>query len=201
MKTTSYFIGVDIGGSFTDVVLTAAAGGSFHTSKKLTTPDNPGRGVISAIEDALKKVQAAPGDVERVAHATTLATNLILERKGSKVGYVATRGFGDLFVIGKERVVGADRYDLLYEKQPPLVPRRLTAEVDERMDHRGEVVEPLNESTAIAALRRLAGEKPDAVAICLLHAYANPAHEKAVAELVRWLMPTAYIALSSESLA
>ncbi len=84
-----------------------------------------------------------------MVHATTLATNLILERKGSKVAYITTKGFGDLFVIGKERVVGADRYNLFLEKSPPLVERRLTMEVEERINRLGEVVVPFNEREAV----------------------------------------------------
>src|SRR5262249_11670585 len=125
MEKSQYFIGVDIGGTFTDVILAESVSHRLFTAKTLTTPDDPGRAVISAIEDALDQARVTPADVERVVHATTLATNLILERKGSKVAYITTKGFGDLFVIGKERVVGADRYNTLLEKSAPLVSRRL----------------------------------------------------------------------------
>ena len=131
-------------------------------------------------------------------HATTLATNLILERKGAKVAYLATRGFADSLIIGRDRRVEADRYDLFYEKPPPPVARRFTVEIDERMNFKGEVVVPLDEAQAAAAVQRLAGEGLDAVAICLLHSYANADHERRVAEIVRRAMPGVYIALSSE---
>jgi N-methylhydantoinase A len=101
MAERSYFVGVDIGGTFTDVVLTQAASNRLATAKTLTTPDDPGQGVIAAMRDALGQVQATAADIQRVVHATTLATNLILERKGSRVAYITTAGFGDLFVIGK----------------------------------------------------------------------------------------------------
>jgi len=198
MATASYFIGVDIGGTFTDVVLAEAASHRLYTAKTLTTPDSPAKGVIAAIRDALGQAQAMPSDVQRVVHATTLATNLILERKGSRVAYVTTKGFGDLFVIGKERVVGAERYDVMIEKSPPLVSRRLTLEVEERINRLGEVVTPLNASAAAEGLARLARERPESVAICFFHSYANPAHERAMAELVRRHLPGAYVALSSE---
>jgi N-methylhydantoinase A len=198
MAKSQYFIGVDIGGTFTDVVLAESVSHRLFTAKTLTTPDNPGQAVITAIQDALGQAQAAPADVQRVVHATTLATNLILERKGSRVAYITTKGFGDLFVIGKERVVGADRYNILLDKSPPLVSRRLTMEVEERMDRRGEVVTPLDTRSAVKDLARLASEKPQSVAICFFHSYANPAHELAMAELVRRHLPGVYVALSSE---
>jgi N-methylhydantoinase A len=198
MARADFFIGVDIGGTFTDVVLAQAQSHRLYTAKTLTTPDNPAKGVIAAIGDALGQAQAAPSEVQRVVHATTLATNLILERKGSRVAYVTTQGFGDLFVIGKERVVGGDRYDVMIEKSPPLVSRRLTLEVEERIDRAGAVVTPLEERAASEGLVRLAREGPQAVAICFLHSYANPAHERAMAELVRRHLPGVYVALSSE---
>jgi N-methylhydantoinase A len=198
MANAQYYIGVDIGGTFTDVVLAQAVSHRLFTAKILTTPDNPGQAVIAAIADVLAQAKAAAADVQRVVHATTLATNLILERKGSRVAYITTKGFGDLFAIGKERVVGADRYNILLEKSPPLVSRRLTLEVEERMDRRGTVVTPLNAPAAIEGLERLAREKPQAVAICFFHSYANAAHERAMAELVRRHLPGVYVALSSE---
>ena len=198
MAQANYFIGVDIGGTFTDVVLAEAASHRLYTAKTLTTPDNPAQGVIAAMREAMGQAQATPADVQRVVHATTLATNLILERKGSRVAYVTTKGFGDLFVIGKERVVGADRYNVLLEKSPPLVSRRLTLEVNERINRLGAVVVALDEQAAVAGLARLAREDPQAVAICFFHSYANPAHERAMAELVRKYLPRAYVALSSE---
>lgn len=198
MAAQKYFIGVDIGGTFTDVVLAEAMSHRLFTAKTLTTPENPGRGVIAAIQEALGQAHAAPGEIQRVVHATTLATNLILERKGSRVAYITTKGFGDLFVIGKERVVGADRYNLFLDKSPPLVERRLTMEVEERINRLGEVVVPLKERDVAEGLRRLVSEGAQAVAICFLHSYANPAHERSMAELVRKYMPGTYVALSSE---
>ncbi len=198
MAKASYFVGVDIGGTFTDVVVAEAATHRLYTAKTLTTPDHPAQAVIAAMRQALDAAQATPAEVQRVVHATTLATNLILERKGSKVAYITTKGFGDMFVIGKERIVGADRYNVMIEKSPPLVSRRLTLEVEERMDRRGQVVTPLDQRAAAQGLARLAREGPDAVAVCFFHSYANPAHERAMADLVRRHLPNVYVALSSE---
>ena len=198
MAKSQYFIGVDIGGTFTDVVLAESISHRLFTAKTLTTPDSPGQAVITAMQDALGQAQATPADVQRVVHATTLATNLILEHKGSRVAFITTAGFGDMFVIGRERVVGADRYDLFLEKSPPLVEGRLTLEVQERINRLGEVVVPFNERGAVAGLQRLARQDVAAVAICFFHSYANPAHERAMADLVRKHLPQAYVALSSE---
>jgi N-methylhydantoinase A len=195
---TKYFVGVDIGGTFTDVVLVEEHSHRLFTSKKLTTPSEPGRAVIEAIEEATAQAQAALADLQRVVHATTLATNLVLERKGALVGYIGTKGFGDIFMIGKNRRTGEARYDLAYQKAPALVAREMVAEVSERMNFRGEVVTALDEKQARREIEQLAEKKPQAVAICLMHGYANPAHERKVAELVRQLMPGAYVALSSE---
>ena len=193
-----YFIGVDIGGTFTDVVLAERSSKRLCNAKKLTTPANPERAVMEAIADAMGQAGAAPGEVARVVHATTLATNLILERKGAKVGYLTTQGFGDMFSIGKERRLGQDRFDLFFQKTPPLVDRLMVAEVNERIDARGEVLNPLDAGDAQAQVERLAGRKPDAIAICLLHSYVNPAHERMLAGFVRKRLPGVYVALSSD---
>jgi N-methylhydantoinase A len=198
MAKSQYFIGVDIGGTFTDVVLAESISHRLFTAKTLTTPDSPGQAVITAMQDALGQANATPADVQRVVHATTLATNLILEHKGSRVAFITTKGFGDMFVIGRERVVGADRYDLFLEKSPPLVEGRLTLEVQERLNRLGEVVVPFNERDAVEGLQRLARQDVGAVAICFFHSYANPAHERAMADLVRKYLPQVYVALSSE---
>ncbi len=198
MADRKFFVGVDIGGTFTDVILAEQNTHRLYGSKKLTTPDDPSRGVLEALQEALNRAESQSRDVERVVHATTLATNLILEGKGAKVAYVATKGFGDTIMMGRERRVGPDRYDLLFERSEPPVPKHLVVEADERMDFRGQVVSPLDEGEAASALERLAREAPEAVAVCLIHAYANPAHERRIAELLRQQMPGVYIALSSD---
>jgi len=192
------YIGVDIGGTFTDLVLAEDGIDRLHNVKVLTTPADPVVGVMTAIRQALEEVGAKPGEVARVVHATTLPTNLVLERQGARVGYVTTDGFGDIFQLSKQRPVGPDRFNLFYQRSEPLVPRERVAEIAERVDHHGQVLTPLDETQANQALAVLAKQRPQAVAICLLHAYANPAHERRLAELVRLHMPDAYICLSSE---
>jgi N-methylhydantoinase A len=191
-------IGVDIGGTFTDLVLAEDGVDRLRNVKTLTTPDDPVAGVMIAVREALADAGGAPADVVRFVHATTLPTNLVLERRGARVGYVTTAGFGDIFLLSKQRPVGPDRFNLFYQRPQPLVPRDLVAEVSERMDHHGAILKPLDEAQADAALAALAAKKPDSVAICLLHAYANPAHERRLAELVHRHLPDTYVALSSE---
>ncbi len=135
-EDSRYFIGVDIGGTFTDLVIARPDGDGFDLVKTLTTPDNPVRGVMQAVGEALDLVGVRADRLQRVVHATTLPTNLVLERKGSRVGYVTTRGFGDIFRISKHKPNGPDRYNMAYRRPEPLVATALVAEIDERMDFR-----------------------------------------------------------------
>ncbi|WP_420639223.1 hydantoinase/oxoprolinase family protein [Candidatus Poriferisocius sp.] len=196
-------LGIDIGGTFTDVVLIGQADGGrtgdIHTAKVLTTPDDPATGVLDGVAEVLATAGRAPAEVSRAVHATTLAANLILERKGGPVAYVTTAGFGDILVIGNERKGDAQKYDLFYTKQDPIVPRYRTVEVTERMAADGSVVTPLDETQARTALAALLEREPTAaIAVCFLHAYANDHHERQVADLVAELDPARYVALSSE---
>lgn len=200
--TRSLQVGIDIGGTFTDVVVVEERAGEparLYAAKHLTTPENPADGALAALDLALDEAAAQPTHVERIVHATTLATNLVLERRGAAIGYVTTEGFGDLLVIGHERRGDADKFNLEYEKQPPLVPRRRTVEIRERIGADGRVVRPLDEVHAAAALASLLEREPvEAIAICFLHAHANPAHEQQVAALVQRMRPDLHVTLSSE---
>ena len=180
--TMRYRVGVDIGGTFTDIVLMPEQG-ALSTYKTLTTPDDFGRGIAEGIRRALEAVGAAPDSVERVIHATTVATNAILEHKGANTALVTTKGFRDVLEMRRLRI--PEMYRLNYPRPDPLVPRRLRLEVTERMGPAGEVRIALDESSVLAAAERLAGEGVDAVAVCLIHAYANDAHERRVAALLR----------------
>jgi N-methylhydantoinase A len=198
MAQRQFFMGVDIGGTFTDLVLFQDGRQKPYNAKTLTTPANPVDGVMNAVREAMAQAGAQPSEIRRVVHATTLATNLILERKGARLGYVATKGFGDMFHISKQYPSGIDRFNALYERPEPLVEREMVIEIQERLDHRGDVLIALDEAQAEAAIRHLAAAKPDAVAVCLLHSYANPAHERKVAQMLQRAMPGLYVALSSE---
>src|SRR5271170_2908094 len=161
----SFFVGVDIGGTFTDVVVTEVSGERVYNAKTLTTPANPVRGVMTGINDALALAQAEPREVGRVVHATTLATNLIIERKGAKLVFITTKGFGDMFAIGKQTRLDSDVYSLSYERAPALVPRNMVFEINQRLGADGEVIMALDEEHALATLKEIARIAPESVAV------------------------------------
>jgi N-methylhydantoinase A len=191
-----YSLGIDIGGTFTDVILADHAAGRFFTAKRLTTPADLALGSLQALEDALRRADGGPGQIARVVHATTLATNLLLEGKQPPVAFLTTAGFKDIF-----RIQGVRRpslYDLLFERPRPPVDEALTFEVPERINRSGVVVRPLDETAVRQIAARLADHRPAAIAICFLHAYRNPEHERRVAAILAERLPDAYVALSSE---
>jgi N-methylhydantoinase A len=194
-----YSVGIDIGGTFTDLVLANHAAGTLRAKKVLTTSADPARAVIEGLAELLQDVGLAAERITRCTHATTLATNVVLERRGARVAYVTTRGFGDLLVIGQERRGDEDKFNLAYEKRPPLVPRNRTLEISERIGADGVVVEPLDEAQAVEAINGLiAREAIDAFAVCFLHAYANPEHEHRMGRLIARMCPDKFVALSSD---
>ncbi|MCY4320215.1 MAG: hydantoinase/oxoprolinase family protein [Alphaproteobacteria bacterium] len=187
-------IGIDVGGTFTDVVLEA---GDMRTSAKvLTTPQAPERGVIDGLRGALRKARCVPGDVSLVLHGTTLATNAVLERRGARTAFVTTAGFRDILEVGYE--TRYDQYDLMIDKVKPIVPRRLRFTVPERIDAKGAVIEPLDEVAVHALVPTLATAGIESVAVGFLHAYANPVHERRVEAILREALPTLSVTLASE---
>jgi N-methylhydantoinase A len=194
---TRYVLGCDIGGTFTDIVLRGA--GTVRTLKVSSTPDDYSRAILAAVREIRDAFGIEPGAIDAVVHATTVATNTILEHKGAKTALITTEGFRDVLEMRRLRI--PVMYDLQYDKPPPLVPRRLRFEVAERIGPRGEVKKTLDESSAKAIAKRLLDEGVESVAICLLHSYANPAHEQRAAALVReQLNGRLYLSLSSEIL-
>ncbi|MSO76000.1 MAG: hydantoinase/oxoprolinase family protein [Alphaproteobacteria bacterium] len=192
-----YRIGVDIGGTFTDFALFDALGGRMAIHKQLTTPRDPSEAVLDGI-GALLTRNAVPIDrVGDVVHGTTLVTNLVIERKGAVTGMLVTEGFRDILDMGYESRY--DLYDLRLRFPAPLVPRRLRAEVVERVRGDGTVARRLDKASvqkAVTGLRRKA--KIEALAVCLLHAYANPAHEQAIRKLVLKEHPDLYVSTSAD---
>jgi len=174
----TFRIGVDIGGTFTDIVL-LGSDGSVQTKKVSSTPDDYGRGIVQGLQELLGEVGAQPKDVDSVVHATTVATNAVLEGKGAKTGLITTQGFRDILEL--RRVGIPVLYDLAYEHPKVLVPRRLRREVVERIGATGEVREALDETSVIEAATRLREEGVKAVAICLINSYTNPVHERRTA--------------------
>ena len=191
-------LGTDIGGTFTDVVL-ATDDGCVHVAKTLTTPDDPVDGLIRGVRQVLDEAGVAPGAVGGFVHATTLATNVILERRGAEVAFVTTRGFRSMLALGRQARVEEERYDLAFRSGEPPVPLTHTFEVAERITAAGEVLIPLDEEDAAEVADRIADLGVASVAICLLHSYAEPAHERRLADLFSTRLPAGTtIVISSE---
>ena len=191
-----YRLAIDVGGTFTDVVLIDDRDGSARFGKVPSTSTDPSVGSLAGARAILDACGVAPGDVGEVVHATTVATNAILERKGARAGLVTTRGFADTLEMRRESRY--DIYDLDLRVPEPLIDRPLRVEVRERVDHDGTVVVALDEDSVRDALGRLASAGIESVAICLLHSYANPAHERRVAEIARASFPHLEVSVSSE---
>jgi len=189
-------IGVDIGGTFTDLVWVDDATGAVQVAKLLTTPKDPSQAVEQGVVGVLHDAGGRASDVRSLIHGTTLATNALIERKGARTGLLTTAGFRDAVEIGREGRY--DMYDLFIDQPAPLVPRHLRLEVGERISAAGGVLTPLDEPSARAAIAGLKDTGVEAVAICLLHAYRNPAHERELAALCAQLLPAVPVSCSSE---
>ena len=187
-------IAVDIGGTFTDVVL--ERGDGLTTAKVLTTPGAPDDAVLAGVDDVLARAGVEPGTVGLLIHGTTLATNAIIERKGALTALVTTEGFRDVLDIGYESRY--DQYDVMIEKPPALVPRERRLVAPERVDVNGRVLKPLDEAAVEAVAGDLARLGVDSVGIGFLHSYTNPVHERRAREIVAAALPEVSITLSSE---
>ena len=189
-------LGVDIGGTFTDLVVIDDATGTARVGKVLTTAKDPAHGVEEGIHALLDEAGVRSDAVRAVVHGTTLATNALIERKGAKTALLTTEGFRDALEIRREGRY--DMYDLFIDPPPPLVPRHLRREVPERLLADGSILKTLDEAAARRALAELAREGVEALAICLLHAYVNPAHERRLSEIAREVSPGLSVSCSSE---
>lgn len=187
-------LAIDVGGTFTDVVL--LDGTRQHTAKVLTTPAAPEHGVIQGVEDILAQAGLAWRDIDLLILGTTLATNALIERKGARTALITTGGFRDLVEIGLEDRFA--QYDVFLDKPAPLVPRHLRFGIDERIDSQGRILTPLDEDAVHALADTLRAQQIESVAICFLHGYANPVHERRVRELLREHAPDLWISLAAE---
>ena len=190
-----YRIGVDVGGTFTDVVL--EHDGGLTTAKVLTTPNAPDEAVLAGVDDVLARARVDPVAVGLLIHGTTLATNAIIERKGALTALVTTEGFRDVLDIGYESRY--DQYDIMIEKPLPLVPRERRLVVPERVDINGRVLRPLDEGAVETVAVEIARLGVESVGIGFLHSYANPAHERRAREIIAAALPEVSITLSSEA--
>jgi N-methylhydantoinase A/oxoprolinase/acetone carboxylase beta subunit len=190
-----YRLGFDVGGTFTDLVL-QSPGGGLTAVKRLTTYPDPSEACLAGLDELVAKAGVAWADVAQAVHGTTLGSNVVIERKARGVGLLTTRGFRDVLLIGREKRYQV--YDLQIEKPPPLIPRRLVGEVTERVLADGTVRTPLDEADARRALRELAARGVTSLAVCLLHAYLNPVHERRLAALAEEETPNLSVTLSHE---
>jgi N-methylhydantoinase A len=190
-------IGVDVGGTFTDLVLHDPARDLVHAGKLLTTPDDPSVAIIAGIKRILQETELKPSDLHSVVHGTTLVTNTIIERTGATVGLLTTEGFRDSIEIGRE--TRYDLYDLFLEVPPTLVPRRRRMEIPERIDADGMILLPLNEEAVATAARQLVEkDKCEALAVAFMHSYRSPQHERRAGEIIRRLYPKLPLSLSAD---
>jgi len=194
--STGLRIGVDIGGTFTDVVMLDPATGRLANEKVLTTPDDPAEGVMNGVQRILATEQTAPGDVQSVIHGTTLVANALIERKGVRTALVTTKGFRDVLEIGRE--LRYSIYDLFIDMPQPLVPRFLRFEVDERTRNDGTVLQTPDEGQVRALAQYLRAAEVEAVAIVFLHSFRNDANEKIVKDILAQELPGVTICTSFE---
>ncbi len=196
MLATPHILAVDIGGTFTDLVILDETLKRVFVSKVLTSYPDPSEAVLSGMEHLLAASDIAPEDVYRVLHGTTLVTNALIERKGAHTALITTEGFRDALEIAREGRY--DIYDLGLVLPAPLVERRDRLEVPERMDSKGAVIEPLDDSALRVVCQDLLKKNVETIAITFLHAYANAEHERRAAEAVHQMLPETPLSLSHE---
>jgi N-methylhydantoinase A len=193
-------VGVDIGGTFTDLMLYDTEAGAAHVHKVRSTPDDPGRAMVAGIAELCDKAGLSPGEVDHVFHGTTIATNAVLEHKGAVAGLVTTEGFRDIVHIGRHQ--RPQNYSIMQDipwQSRPFVKRRHRRVVSERIvPPRGEVLEPLDEDGVRRAARELREAGVESVAVCFLFSYLNPEHERRAAAIVREEMPGAFVTASAD---
>lgn len=190
-------VGIDVGGTFTDVVLVDDATGQIHYAKTSTTPGNLADGVLAGIEKVLAIARKSIDDLAYIVHGTTIGTNALIEKTGARTGLITTEGFVDVLEIGRCQRPREGMYDLSVDMPPPLVPRDLRRPVRERIDRDGRVVTPLDEGTAEAAVDFLRERRVEAIAVSLLWSFVNPIHERRIADIIARRFPGVPVSLSS----
>jgi N-methylhydantoinase A len=193
----TYRAGVDIGGTFTDIVV-LGSDGSIYTRKVLSRIDNYAQAIVDGLVEVFRASGLSAAAIEEIRHGTTVASNAILENKGARVGLITTKGFRDVLEIRTLRMPRL--YDLAWTKPPPLVERYLRRVVNERIDHNGKVVRALEAADAERVVEDLLGEGIEALAVCLINSFANPAHELAIKEIAARKAPSLPLSISCEVL-
>src|SRR3984885_13506349 len=189
-------IGVDSGGTFTDVCLFEDDSGRIEVWKVSSTPDDPSRGIAQGFEEGVGRVGLEPAEIGYFGHGTTVATNALIQHRGVKTGLITTEGFRDLLEIGRQK--RPDLYDLQADKPPVLVSRDLRLEVPERVRHDGSVEVPLDEAAFRTAVRRLRNAGVEAVAVCFLYGFVRTAHEETAARILAEDFPDAFACVSHQ---
>src|SRR5882762_3921647 len=195
--TISYRVGVDIGGTFTDIVL-LGSDGTIHTKKISSSVGNYAQPIVDGLNEVFGETGLSGAVIEEIRHGTTVASNAILEHKGARVGLITTKGFRDVLEIRTLRM--PKLYDIGWTKPEPLVERYLRKVVDERIDHRGHVERALAPADAERAVDALLAEKVEAIAICLLNSFTNPVHEAMLRDIVSRKAPHLPLSVSFEVL-
>lgn len=193
-----YRIGVDVGGTFTDFTLLSLDTGEIDFFKVPSTPADPSDAIETGLRQMSDTFGFAPGNVSYLAHGTTVATNIVIERRGAKTGLLTTRGFRDVLELGRQ--ARPSIYDYRIQKPPVLIPRDRRAEVTERVLPEGDIDQALDEASLEAAVASLKAEGVESVAVCFLHSFRRPEHEQAAKAVVERLLPGVYVTLSSEIL-
>ena len=196
--TASYRLGVDVGGTFTDVLLIDERSGDFFTAKVASTPQDSSIGVLEGIERVCNSANVAPSDISHVMHGTTVATNTVLTASGAKVGLVTTKGYQQVLQIARSYVPGGLGGWVIFNKSDPLAPLELTIEAIERLDAKGNIVTPLDEDALQNSLKALANEGIEALTVSLMNAYASGIHEQRVRAIAERVMPNIPVSISSE---
>jgi len=199
-KAPRYRLGIDTGGTFTDVVAIDERTGTLATTKTPSTPSDPSRGLLDGIRKVLRQIGASPDQIAIVAHGTTVATNALLEERFTSLGLLVTRGFRHILEIARQSVPSGYGNSYFWVKPERIVPLERVREATERMNWRGEVLTPLAEDDVRAAARWFKAQGIIAVGVCFLHAYANPAHEQRVRAIFAEEYPDAFLSLSSDVL-
>lgn len=194
----SYRLGVDVGGTFTDLILVNEQTGDFHSAKVPSTPHDSSIGVLNGIERVCKTAGIDPNDITHVMHGTTVATNTILTHTGAKVGLVTTAGYKQVLQIARSFVPGGLGGWVIYNKPPPLAPLALTIEAEERVGARGEVVTKLNKAKLAKDLKALGRKGIESLTVSLINSFANPLHEQEIAKVAAKVLPGIPVSLSSE---
>src|SRR4249920_2466572 len=198
MSTSRYRLGVDVGGTHTDLVLLDTATGGLLIEKVASTPRNPALGVLDGVAKFIAR-GVKPDDIAFFAHGTTITTNALLEMRGAKVGLLITKGYRAVQEIQTQARDG-NLFDYFYAKPAPIAPQSLTREIPERSDYAGNVILPLDQDAVRQAARELKAAGVESIAVCYLFSFMNPRHEAETRALIAQEWPAVHVSLSSEVL-